>query len=85
MIENKEGYKETMTWTRLPGLSRLKTRLSLVAVWVNSEPAQKGKEAPELSQTNQYMQEEGSQQVKRFREILTRGPQARARACLPRC
>ena len=24
---NNEGYKETMTWTRLPGLSRLKTQL----------------------------------------------------------
>lgn len=23
MTENNEGYKETMTWTRLPGLSRL--------------------------------------------------------------
>lgn len=25
VTENKEGYKETMTWTRLLGLSRLKT------------------------------------------------------------
>lgn len=49
MTENKKGYKETMTWTRLPGLSSLKTRLPPVAVWVNSKSGQKGKEATDLS------------------------------------
>lgn len=57
VTRNNEGYKETVTWTRLLSFSRLKTRLSPVAVWVNSEEHQKGRESIDVSQTSQQMQE----------------------------
>lgn len=74
MTENKEGYKETMTWTRLLGLSRLKTRLSPLAVWVNSKRGQKGKEATDLSQINPVHAGGGQPSGKKVEGNLHLGP-----------